>query len=198
MLNVVRSLQTTIRRPFGERRSTLYVDVKVELRAIARYCHGYSASGIQAYLFAGASGKCHKMGSRPGKSAYLRGRWQVRSKGCRVSPEEAVTIARSHVALKAASRMFKACLFKVAFCILFLTGRMPMTRNIQLFFICLIATLSTGVAFAASPVAYVYVQETGGPVSVYSAASDGKLTQIKGSPFDLPGRLIAWDQRDTP
>jgi len=39
---------------------------------------------------------------------------------------------------------------------------------------------------ASTPVAYVYVQETGGPVSVYSAASDGKLTQIKGSPFPLP------------
>lgn len=39
---------------------------------------------------------------------------------------------------------------------------------------------------ASTPVAYVYIQETDGPVSVYSAASDGKLTQIKGSPFPLP------------
>jgi hypothetical protein len=63
-------------------------------------------------------------------------------------------------------------------------------RSIHTLILCLMATLSTGVAVAASPVAYVFVQEdssqTGdtapSPISVYAAASDGKLTKIKGSP----------------
>jgi hypothetical protein len=52
-------------------------------------------------------------------------------------------------------------------------------------------------AFAASPVAYVYVQPpvggttTTAPIHVYSAASDGKLTQIKDSPFtQTTGNII--------
>ena len=61
--------------------------------------------------------------------------------------------------------------------------------------LCLIALLTPGMAIAASPVAYVYVQEdssqTGdtapSPISVYAAASDGKLTAIKGSPFQATG-----------
>jgi len=66
-----------------------------------------------------------------------------------------------------------------------------MTRGIGLF-VCLVAMLFTGMAFAASPVAYVYVAQdsqfvstswTTSPISAYSVASDGKLTQITGSPF---------------
>jgi hypothetical protein len=64
-------------------------------------------------------------------------------------------------------------------------------RSIHTLILCLMATLSTGVAVAASPVAYVFVQEdssqTGdnapSPISVYSAASDGGLIKLKGSPF---------------
>ncbi len=62
-----------------------------------------------------------------------------------------------------------------------------MSRKTQI--LALLASLCTGTAFAASPVAYVYVQPpvvntiTTAPISVYSAASDGKLTQIKDSPF---------------
>jgi len=61
----------------------------------------------------------------------------------------------------------------------------------------LLASLCTGVAFAASPVAYVYVQTPvqgdvySAPIFAYAAASDGKLTPIKGSPFlDLPGGIV--------
>jgi hypothetical protein len=72
-----------------------------------------------------------------------------------------------------------------------------MTHKIQLF-LCLITMLSPGVALAASPVAYVYVQEDSSqngdtapsPISVYAAASDGKLTKIKGSPFQATGVLV--------
>jgi hypothetical protein len=71
-----------------------------------------------------------------------------------------------------------------------------MTRKIQLFFACLITLLTPGMAIAASPVVYVYVQQdsvlvpatnsySGSPLSVFSATSAGKLTQIKGSPFTL-------------
>ena len=64
--------------------------------------------------------------------------------------------------------------------------------------LCLIALRTPGMAIAASPVAYVYVQEdssqTGdtapSPISVYAAASDGKLTAIKGSPFQATGVLV--------
>ncbi len=64
-----------------------------------------------------------------------------------------------------------------------------MSRKTQI--LALLATLCTGVAFAASPVAYVYVQNGSVnaqgnlvySISVYSAASDGKLTLVKGSPF---------------
>lgn len=53
---------------------------------------------------------------------------------------------------------------------------------------CLMIAASTGVAAAQSPVAYVYVGENGtqtpfSAVSAFAASSDGKLTQIKGSPF---------------
>jgi hypothetical protein len=65
-------------------------------------------------------------------------------------------------------------------------------RSIHTLILCLMATLSTGVGAAASPVAYVYVQEDSSqsgdtapsPISVYAAASNGKLSKIKGSPFD--------------
>ena len=63
-----------------------------------------------------------------------------------------------------------------------------MTRKIQLF-LCLITMLCSGEAFAASPAAYVYVQQPvqgdiySAPIFAYAAASDGKLTPIKGSPF---------------
>jgi hypothetical protein len=75
-----------------------------------------------------------------------------------------------------------------------------MTRNFQLFFICLFSMLSTGVAFAASPVAYVYVQQDGvfsqsnppdSPISIFSVASDGKLTQVKGATMPHP-RTDRW------
>jgi hypothetical protein len=54
--------------------------------------------------------------------------------------------------------------------------------------VCLLTAISTGIAQAQSPVAYVYVaqqgtQTTTGPISVYAASSAGKLTPIKGSPF---------------
>jgi hypothetical protein len=74
-----------------------------------------------------------------------------------------------------------------------------MTRTLQLFF-CLIV-LSSSAAFAASPVAYVYVAEdasivdqyyfSNSPITIFSAASNGKLTQIKGSPFKgIAGQLL--------
>ena len=63
----------------------------------------------------------------------------------------------------------------------------------------LLALLSTGVAVASTPVAYVYVQEdstqTGNtapsPISVYAVASNGTLTQVKGSPLkQIAGVLV--------
>jgi hypothetical protein len=70
-----------------------------------------------------------------------------------------------------------------------------MTRKIQLF--CLFTTLCTGVAIASSPVAYVYVQQPvqgdiySSPIFAYAAASDGKLTPIKDSPFlNIPGGMV--------
>jgi hypothetical protein len=65
-----------------------------------------------------------------------------------------------------------------------------MTRNIQL--ACLGATLCTAVALAqtsTSPVAYVYVSNTVDPntgitqINAYSAAANGRLTAVSGSPF---------------
>jgi hypothetical protein len=70
-------------------------------------------------------------------------------------------------------------------------------------FVCLIATLCTGVALAqtsidpayqrpdatSSPVAYVYVQTSNGTV-LYDASSSGKLTLVAGSPFNTSGLLI--------
>jgi hypothetical protein len=64
-------------------------------------------------------------------------------------------------------------------------------RFIHTLIVCLITLLTPGMAIAASPVAYVYVQEDSSqsgdtapsPISVYADASDGKLTKIKGSPF---------------
>jgi WD40 repeat protein len=58
--------------------------------------------------------------------------------------------------------------------------------------VCLMAMLVPGIAFAASPIAYVYVAEdsqfvstswTTSPISAFSVASNGQLTQISGSPF---------------
>jgi hypothetical protein len=70
-----------------------------------------------------------------------------------------------------------------------------MTRKIQLF--CLFTSLSSGVAIAATPVAYVYVQPPVGgavystPVYVYAANSAGKITQIEASPiYDVAGAII--------
>ena len=56
----------------------------------------------------------------------------------------------------------------------------------------ILLVLSSAMASAASPVAYVYVQENGGfTISAFDAASDGKLTQMKGSPFSkVEGTLI--------
>jgi hypothetical protein len=71
-----------------------------------------------------------------------------------------------------------------------------MKRKIQLF--CLFTMLCSGVAVAASPVAYVYVTatvsepDTPGPIYAYSAASNGKLTPIKGSPFAVSGMGAAF------
>jgi hypothetical protein len=62
--------------------------------------------------------------------------------------------------------------------------------------VCLIALFTPGLAFAASPVAYVYVQQplqvdsTTAPIYAYSATSSGALTPIKGSPFTANGALI--------
>ncbi|HEY2857317.1 MAG TPA: hypothetical protein VGJ21_02745, partial [Terracidiphilus sp.] len=55
-------------------------------------------------------------------------------------------------------------------------------------FVCLLAAFG-GAALAQSPVAYVYVAEdrpsatVTSPITVYTASSTGKLTQIAGSPF---------------
>jgi hypothetical protein len=49
-------------------------------------------------------------------------------------------------------------------------------------FVYLIITLCTGVAVAASPVAYVYMTGLGG-IDAYEVSSAGKVTPIKGSPF---------------
>jgi len=53
---------------------------------------------------------------------------------------------------------------------------------------CLMIAAFTGVAAAQSPVAYVYVGENAtqtpfNATSAFAASSDGKLTEIKGSPF---------------
>jgi hypothetical protein len=57
---------------------------------------------------------------------------------------------------------------------------------------CLVTAICTGVAIAQSPVAYVYVGETASnnisqgsfsPITAYAASADGKLTELKGSPF---------------
>ena len=69
-----------------------------------------------------------------------------------------------------------------------------MIRKIQLF--SLLTMLCSGMAFAASPVAYVYVQKpvqgdyVVAPIYAYTAASNGKLTPIKGSPFHVMGNMI--------
>lgn len=68
--------------------------------------------------------------------------------------------------------------------------------------IALVSLLTAGTAFtqtpsdeakteaaASTPVAYVYVQAVEG-VNVYDAASDGKLTLVKGSPFQIGGSYI--------
>ncbi|MGA2535641.1 MAG: hypothetical protein ABSF53_06500 [Terracidiphilus sp.] len=71
-------------------------------------------------------------------------------------------------------------------------------RSLNLAFF--LALLSAGPAFtqtpestseptAAAPVAYVYVQTTKG-VNLYDAATDGKLSLVKGSPFQTSGELI--------
>jgi 6-phosphogluconolactonase (cycloisomerase 2 family) len=49
-------------------------------------------------------------------------------------------------------------------------------------FVCLVITLCTGTAVAASPVARVCASSYYG-IFVYDASSSGKLTPIKGSPF---------------
>jgi hypothetical protein len=51
-----------------------------------------------------------------------------------------------------------------------------------------VTTICTGIAVAQSPVAYVYVGENAtqtpfSAISAYAASSDGRLSQIKGSPF---------------
>jgi len=51
------------------------------------------------------------------------------------------------------------------------------------------STETTPEAKAAAPVAYVYVQTVKG-VNLYDAAPDGKLTLVKGSPFQTVGELI--------
>ncbi|MGA8489794.1 MAG: hypothetical protein WB711_05180 [Terriglobales bacterium] len=65
-----------------------------------------------------------------------------------------------------------------------------MTRYIK--FVCLVATLGTAVAFAqvtpwSSPVAFVYVSSAVGgnnyEINAFTAASNGKLTRVTGSPF---------------
>jgi hypothetical protein len=61
-------------------------------------------------------------------------------------------------------------------------------RSIHILIVCLMATLSTGVAVAASPVAYVYTGTPGG-IHAFSASSAGKLTPIKGSPF--PAKVLS-------
>jgi hypothetical protein len=74
-------------------------------------------------------------------------------------------------------------------------GDSEMTHKIRLF-LCLSATLSTGVAVAVSPVAYVYVQQplqgdiSSAPIFAYAATSAGKLTPIKGSPFTATGTIV--------
>jgi hypothetical protein len=62
--------------------------------------------------------------------------------------------------------------------------------------VCLIALLTPGLAIAASPVAYVYVQQplqgasSSAPIYAYAAASAGILTPIKGSPFTATGTIV--------
>jgi hypothetical protein len=70
-------------------------------------------------------------------------------------------------------------------------------------FVCLVTMFFTSMAFAASPVAYVYVSQdaqfvstgwTTSPISAFSVASDGKLTQITGSPFtQTTGFMVGLD-----
>ncbi|HEV2133349.1 MAG TPA: Ig-like domain-containing protein [Terracidiphilus sp.] len=65
-------------------------------------------------------------------------------------------------------------------------------------FACLTA-LSSGIALAQSPVAYVYVAEdfasspTNSPITAYAASSNGQLTQIPGSPFTQTSGMMAGD-----
>ncbi len=56
----------------------------------------------------------------------------------------------------------------------------------------LVTTFSTGLALAASPVAYVYTADQGG-IHAFSASSAGKLTSIKGSPFPAKVLSLAGD-----
>jgi hypothetical protein len=51
------------------------------------------------------------------------------------------------------------------------------------------STEATPEAKAAAPVAYVYVQTLKG-INLYDAAADGKLTLVKGSPFQTSGEVI--------
>jgi hypothetical protein len=65
---------------------------------------------------------------------------------------------------------------------------------------CLGITLCAGVAFAQSPVAYVYVTQTDQlpnesfatqPIYAYSVTSKGKVTPVKGSPFtQISGMMV--------
>ncbi len=51
---------------------------------------------------------------------------------------------------------------------------------------CLVTVICTGIALAQSPVAYVYVAEDGeinSPIAAYAASPDGKLNEMRGSPF---------------
>jgi hypothetical protein len=51
---------------------------------------------------------------------------------------------------------------------------------------------ATPEARAAAPVAYVYVQALEGVVA-FSAAADGKLVQLEGSPFAIDGQMVGSD-----
>jgi len=51
------------------------------------------------------------------------------------------------------------------------------------------STEATPEAKAAAPVAYVYVQTLKG-VNLYDAAANGKLTLVKGSPFETVGEMV--------
>lgn len=62
---------------------------------------------------------------------------------------------------------------------------------------CLATTIYTGVTAAQEPVSYVYVAENfptstaTSPISVYAASSEGKLTEITGSPFKQTAGMMA-------